>query len=78
MIMCKRARVFWVRAQEMRELLSGRMRLGNLPSDAVIAAFERVRHQNEEGWGIRVQSDTYPEIDHGAPLPVMTSRLERV
>lgn len=67
------AKVFIIPLRNLVEILQGRSRVLNLPSDAEIVAAVPAR----DGIGIRVHSHTYPTAEYGEPLPLVTATLER-
>lgn len=67
------AKVFVIPLRCLGEVLQGRSRITNLPSDAQIVAAVPAR----DGIGIRVHSQSYPLAEYGEPLPLVTAALER-
>lgn len=67
------AKVFVIPLRCLGDVLQGRSRVLNLPSDAQIVAAVPAR----DGIGIRVHSQSYPVAEYGEPLPVVAATLER-
>lgn len=69
----RQAKVFVIPLRQLGDVLHGRARVLNLPSDAQVVAAVPTR----EGIGIRVHSESYPMAQYGEPLPLVTATLER-
>jgi len=73
----RRAKVMFVHIDSMLQILSGRARIRNLPSDAEIVAASPVEFSNQRGFGLRVHSACYPPVSYYDPLPVFNAVLEK-
>lgn len=67
------AKVYVIPLRNLADVLQGRARILNLPSDAQIVAAVASR----EGLGFRVHSHSFPCTEQGEQLPLVTAALER-
>jgi hypothetical protein len=68
----RRSRILVLPMRVWLQLIRGETRVMNLPADACIVAMET---RGSEIW-IRVQSDRYPRVCDGQPIPVMPALIQ--